>query len=250
MNAIWKESMLVRSYDVGNTGVLKPQGIFQFFQEAAANHATHLGVGYDELQTLGLFWALSRVKVEIVKLPAWGDEITLTTWPKGVDRLFALRDFRMSDREGHAMVRGTSCWLLVDIEKMRPRRIETIPRSFPLNDKEHALQESLDKIPIPAALHVRYERKVMTSDLDVNNHVNNTEYVRWITDCLEIGDGAASSIRSLQINYLEEAKLGETMVFSLGREDKHPLTLFIEGVNHSTQTKVVQSRVEFHNPHR
>jgi len=244
MNPIWKESMLIRSFDVGTAGLLKPQGIFQLFQEAAGNHATHLGVGYGTLRELGLFWVLSRVKVEILKLPAWGDEVTLTTWPKGVDRLFALRDFRLSGRDGDTMVQGTSCWLLVDIEKMRPRRIDSIPRSFPLNDKEHALQESLDKIPVPAGLDVRYERRVMTSDLDVNNHVNNTEYVRWITDCLEPGDGPARSIRTLQINYLEEAKLGETMVFSLGHADTTPASLFVEGVNRASGAKVVQAKIE------
>ena len=236
--------MPVRSYDVGNNNVLKPQVIFQFFQEAAANHATHLGVGYDQLQTLGLFWALSRIKVEISALPAWGDEVMVTTWPKGVDKLFALRDFRMSDRENNVMVRGTSYWLLVDIEKMRPRRIESIPRPFPLNDKEHALQQSLEKIHVPAGLHVRYERRVMTSDLDVNNHVNNTEYVRWITDCLVSGDGTPLSFRSLEINYLDEARLGEMMAFSSGCEGANPATMFVEGVKHPKETKVVQARVE------
>ncbi len=243
MNAIWNESMPVRSYDVGNTGVLKPQVLFQFFQEAAGKHATHLGVGYDTLQSLGLFWVLSRVKAAIDALPAWGDQVTLTTWPKGIDRLFALRDFRMSDRDGRTMVRGTSCWLLVDIQKMRPRRIDSIPRTFPLNDTEHALQESLDKIAVPPGLEMQYERRVMASDLDVNNHVNNTEYVRWITDSLETGQGTTPSVRSLQINYLEEAKLGETMIFSLGR-DRSPGVVFVEGVNRENGTKVVQARIE------
>jgi acyl-ACP thioesterase len=130
----------------------------------------------------------------------------------------------------------------VDIEKMRPRRIDSIPRSFPVNDREHALQESLEKIPVPAGLDVRSERRVMISDLDVNNHVNNTEYVRWITDCLENGDGTSPSLRSLQINYLEEAKLGETIVFSLGRADNPLRAFFVEGVNRATQAKVVQAR--------
>jgi len=245
MDAIWNESMLVRSYDVGNAGLLKPQVIFQFFQEAAGNHATHLGVGYGALQTLSLVWVLSRVKVEITGLPAWGAEVILTTWPKGTNRLFALRDFRMTDREGNMMVRGTSCWLLVDVKTMRPRRIESLPR-FPLNDREHALTESLDRIIVPTDLQLKYERRVMASDLDVNNHVNNTEYVRWIIDCLGTDEGAVSSLRSLQINYLEEAKLGETIVFSVGHDDNHPGSLFVAGVNNAKQSTVVQSRVEVH----
>ncbi len=241
MNSIWKESFPVRSFDVGNAGVLKHQAVFQFFQEAAGHHATHLGVGFDALRKLGLFWVLSRVKVGIEKLPAWGDEVTLVTWPKGVDRLFALRDFRMLDREGNTMVRGTSCWLLVDMERMRPRRIDSIPRSFPVLTEEHALQESLDKITVPEKLAVKYEKQVMVSDLDVNHHVNNTEYVRWIADCLEPGAG---TLRTLQVNYLEEAKLGETMVFSLGRAEDSTGTLYVEGTNRASQTTVVQGRIE------
>jgi acyl-ACP thioesterase len=244
MNPIWKESYFVRSYDAGLNSVLKPQVLFQFFQEAASNHARHLGVGYDALQKLGLFWALSRVKVRIEKLPAWGDEVTLTTWPKGVDRLFALRDFLLSDARGKAIVRGTSCWLLVDFEKMRPRRIDSIPRNFPVNDKEHALNESLGKITIPANLEMRYERRVMTSDLDVNDHVNNTEYVRWIADCVEDRERTAGGIRTLQINYLEEAKLGETMVFSVAHPADTPGSLFVEGTNRANGATVVQAHIE------
>jgi len=242
MNSIWKESFPVRSFDVGIANLLKVQTIFQFFQEAAGNHATHLGVGYDALRSLGLFWVLSRVKVEITRLPHWGDEITLTTWPKGVDRLFALRDFRMSTGDGTALARGTSCWLLVDSEKMRPRRLDSIDRSFPLNDREHALRETLDKIPVPPGLAPAYERKVMRSDLDVNNHVNNTEYARWITDAL--GDGEGASLRALQINYLEEAKLGETLAFSAGHIGGEGKTWLIEGVNRANGRSIVQARAD------
>lgn len=243
MKPIWSEQSTVRSYDVGSDGLLKPQTLFQFFQEAASNHATELGAGYDFLQEQGVFWALSRVKIEIARLPVWRDEITLTTWPKGVDKIFAVRDFRMTDREGGVLVRGTSYWLLVDIEKMRPRRVDGLARSLPLNENEHALQESLGKIAVPDGLEVRYERKVMASDLDVNNHVNNTEYIRWITDALARNEGTIQTIRNLQVNYLEEARLGEVMVFYVGRDSEDGAVAFVEGVNRETSAKVVQARV-------
>jgi acyl-ACP thioesterase len=244
MDSIWNERIVVRSYDVGCEGVLKHQALFQFFQEAAANHATHLGVGHDALQARGVFWALSRVKVVIAALPAWRDTITLTTWPKGVDKLFALRDFRMTDGRGAVLVRGTSCWLLVDVEKLRPRRVETLERDFPLNDKEHALQEVPGKIAVPASLEPRNERHVMTSDLDINNHVNNTEYIRWIVDALGPEEGETASIGTLQVNFLEEVHRGDTILFSAGRDAADPSVAFVEGQNGATGGKVVQARVE------
>jgi medium-chain acyl-[acyl-carrier-protein] hydrolase len=244
MDPIWNETYLVRSYDVGTSGTLKPQVIFQYLQEAASNHAAHLGAGFEALRKLGLFWALSRIKVAMVALPAWGEEVTLTTWPKGIDRLFALRDFRMHDRRGNVLVRGTSWWLLLEMEKLRPRRIETLQLSYLLNDTEHALKESLNKLVLPPKLTPRYERLVLTSDLDVNHHVNNTEYVRWIADAIDPPDGTPTVLRTLQVNYLEEARLGETLLFSAGRDPQDGGTIYVEGVNRGTGTKVVQARAE------
>lgn len=243
MDPVWREKIPIRSYHVGNNGVLKPHVLFQFFQEAAGHHATHLTVGHEELQRRGVFWVLSRIKLEIANLPSWGDEIAITTWPKGTDRLFALRDFRMHGKDGTELVRGTSYWLLVSTERMRPQRLEAHLPAFPLNDKEHAIQESLERIEMPTALSFRYERQVMWGDLDVNNHVNNAEYVRWIADAIQNADGTIPEFSSLQVNYLEEAKLGENIVFSSGPDPKDPRTLYVEGVNKTKNSKIVQAKL-------
>lgn len=243
MRAVWQEKIPIRSYHVGNNGVLKPQVLFQFFQEAAGNHATHLTVGHEELRRRGVFWVLSRIKLEITELPAWGDEITITTWLKGTDRLFALRDFRMSGKEGTEMVHGTSYWLLVSAERMRPQRLDAHLPVFPVNDNEHALQESLERIDVPGNVSFRYERQVMWGDLDVNNHVNNAEYVRWIADALQNEDGTIPAFTSLQVNYLEEAKLGETILFASGAAPDDSRTLFVEGVNKERKSKIVQAKL-------
>jgi acyl-ACP thioesterase len=245
MNPVWNETYLVRSYDVGTRGTLKPQVIFQYLQEAASNHAEHLGAGFETLRKLGLFWALSRIKVAIDDLPAWREEITLTTWPKGIDRFFALRDFRMHDGHGKVFVRGTSWWLLLDMEKLRPRKVETLQLSHLLNPTEHALEESLDKLALPPDLTPRYDRLVLASDLDLNHHVNNTEYVRWIADAIAPPPGGAPAVlRTLQVNYLEEARLGESLLFSAGWDPEDGGTVYVEGVNRERGTKVVQARAE------
>ena len=65
----------------------------QFFQEAAGNHAQHLGAGYAALAEEKLFWALSRIKVEIQKTAKRGDEIHIETWPCSLVGPFFRRDF-------------------------------------------------------------------------------------------------------------------------------------------------------------
>ncbi|RPH32985.1 acyl-[acyl-carrier-protein] thioesterase, partial [bacterium] len=84
LQSVWKDDLFVRSYDVDSTGKLKLASLFNYFQETAGKHATHLGAGYEVLRKLGLFWVLSRAKIRIHRLPAWGESIQLTTWPKGL----------------------------------------------------------------------------------------------------------------------------------------------------------------------
>ena len=84
MIPVWKESFKITSYQVDFQENIKPTNLMQLFQEAAGNHAAHLGAGYNALLEDKLFWALSRIRVEIGKLPKWGDEIRIETWPNSV----------------------------------------------------------------------------------------------------------------------------------------------------------------------
>src|SRR5512140_3295510 len=88
--SVWEDDIFVRSYDVDSAGKLRLSSLFNYFQETAGKHATHLGAGYDVLRGLGLFWVLSRAKIRVHRLPAWGESVRLTTWPKGLDGVLFL----------------------------------------------------------------------------------------------------------------------------------------------------------------
>ena len=120
-------SFCVASYEADLTGKLSLFALFNRFQDLAEIHAAYLQVGYDLLRESKLAWILSRIKVQILSLPGWGDTVQLATWPKGIDRLFAQREFSLKNEMGETLVLATSAWLLVDIEKNRPQRIETLP---------------------------------------------------------------------------------------------------------------------------
>jgi hypothetical protein len=66
------------------------------------------------------------------------------------------------------------------------------------------------------------ERRAAYSDIDSNRHVNNARYVQWIQD---IADPAlleqAERIR-LDINYLSEVKIGETVEFYTAMLNQQP----------------------------
>ncbi|MFX4944882.1 acyl-ACP thioesterase domain-containing protein, partial [Acinetobacter baumannii] len=78
---IFKEVFKIRSYQVGPSGLVTPQSLLRFLQEAAANHAEILRVGGEELVEQDLMWVLSRLRLKMHRTPKWHDDITVETWP-------------------------------------------------------------------------------------------------------------------------------------------------------------------------
>lgn len=81
----------IHVYETGPDGKLSLYSLFDYFQDIASDHAVQLGFGRDDLVKKNHFWVLSRIYAVIYELPVWGDKITLRTWPKGTDRIFALQ---------------------------------------------------------------------------------------------------------------------------------------------------------------
>ncbi len=241
----WEEHFTLTSYDVDFNGRLSLYSLFRRFQELAGSHATHLQVGYDRLREDGLAWFLSRIKVEIESLPQWGDSVILQTWPKGIERLFAMRDFRLVDATGRTHLVATSRWLLVEIAKGKPRRIESLPRDLTFDNVEHAIAGSLEKVVPQSPCPQVYEREVLPSDLDVNHHVNNAEYVKWVIDCFDVGMQTTRTLRSVQLNYLEETLLGDRVRIGSSRRGESDGSFYVEGLSAKKGSTLFQAVVEW-----
>ena len=103
---VWRESFRVRASEMGPDARLRLPALFDLFQEAAGNNAAALGWGSDVLLARGQTWILSRLTLRLLALPAWREDITVETWPAGVHRLWALREFRVVGSERNASSRG------------------------------------------------------------------------------------------------------------------------------------------------
>jgi acyl-ACP thioesterase len=193
---------------------------FDYFQEASINHAEILGVGRESMAQGGQGWMLSRMSVLVERRPKFRETVTVRSWPRGWEKLFALRDYDIRDESDTPIVRARSCWLIIDLEKRRPLRPQAVMDTLPLN-------EGLDALPSGAAglesrnnLVKAGERKAAYSDIDFIGHVNNTRYIQWIQDAVqpELLEGAEKM--RLDINYLNEIKPGETTDILCGPLDE------------------------------
>ncbi|MFP4373430.1 MAG: acyl-[acyl-carrier-protein] thioesterase [Spirochaetaceae bacterium] len=207
----YQEQATVRSYDTDHAGRLKPSALFNYFQEAAWRHAEMLGFGYTALLEHNLFWVISRVQLEWTEELRWGDEIIVETWPKGVTKLFALRDFIVRRADGGEAIRATSAWLTLDLESKRPRRPETIMDDTAMLENDHAIEQVPGKIAMPTDLYHTANRIARYSDLDVNRHVNNARYVDWLFDALPPRTDMAMPFSRLNVQFTGEARWNDEL---------------------------------------
>ncbi len=112
----------MRASEIGPGGTLRLPALLDLFQEAAGNSATSLGWGSDTLLARGRTWVLSRFHLRLRALPVWRDDLAVETWPSGVHRVFALREFRATGADGLLLAEATSAWLLVAVPSKRPLR--------------------------------------------------------------------------------------------------------------------------------
>lgn len=120
----WREHRHIESFDVDSMGRLRPQTLLAWLLNSAWNHAKGTYYGYDELSSRKQMWVLVKMQIRIARLPLWGEEVTIETWGKRVERLYALRDFNVSSVGGTKAVSAASSWLVLDKHTGRPQRIE------------------------------------------------------------------------------------------------------------------------------
>jgi acyl-ACP thioesterase len=221
--AVWTESCAVRFSVIDKSDTMTLDAAFNFFQEAAISHAENLGVGREAMARTNQVWILSRMSVQIDRRPQYGETVTVRTWPRGGEKLFALRDYDIRDAADNPVVSARSCWIIIDMDKRRPLRPQSIMDSLPQNEGMDALLPAktlavnLEERP---SLQKTAERQALYTDVDYNGHVNNVSYIRWIEDAVNPALLEQAKQMRLDINYLNEILPDEiTEIWSAQIED-------------------------------
>lgn len=192
---------------------------------AATRHADNLGVGYEDLLTDGNAWVLSRMSIEMDRMPRIHDTFSIVTWVENFNRHLSERNFSVLDADGVAMGHARSVWSCINIASRRPASLwlegdVTSPRPCPI-----ATQPRMRPVTDPQR-EVRY--RFTYSDIDFNRHVNSARYVELISNCFPLEMFDSHRMRRLDIAYLHEAPYGSEALVRIERESAGSLTYRID----------------------
>jgi acyl-ACP thioesterase len=199
-----RAAFTVQSFDADAFGLLTPAALAGYLQEAAGRSAEALGFGMSRLNQQGLAWVLSRQRVALDVPLRLGDALVVETWPSGIDRIQALRDFRLL-RDGVEVGRVLSAWLVMELASRRPRRPDKL-----LPPERHAQADHVMPLfaaPLPALGVPVIDKRFLVrfADIDANRHVTNASYIAWALEAIDEGRWQGQRLATLDVQFLAEA---------------------------------------------
>ena len=182
---------------------IKPMGLLDILQSVAGEHATKLGIGYEDLKEKGYAFVLARIKYDLYKPIEKYTELLVETTPLVPGRIDFDRDFEIYDNETKELVGiATSKWIIIDLVTRKICRTSVF--TYPCEVREKGNYESFDKLVFDdSMLGLTYNYEVRHNDIDFIGHMNNTKYA----DALVY----QNSVKHLELNFLHEVKLSEIL---------------------------------------
>ena len=209
MEPIFQKDFEIIDICVDRYGQLKPSMILLYAQEIAGMHCNELALDYDTLAKRRLFWAVTRHKVQVTRLPMRGETIHVETWPMPTTRVAFPRSMVAYDTKGNECFRSISLWVLMDLDT----RNMILPGKSGISVvgtlRGNELPSPNGLIAKPLGSH--RSRSVCFTDLDRNGHMNNTRYMDWIDDLLPSPFHIRSTVKEFTVCYLSEAKEGQEL---------------------------------------
>lgn len=233
----------VKFYEVDFKNQLKESVLLNFLQDIAAVHAENLGFGYSFISKKNLGWFLLKYHLKVFNWPQNIDKISIKTWPKKVAKLSCLRDFEVYAPNGEKIAAVSSSWVLTDLISKKIAIPSKVLNPFEFKEVD-VFETTFPKIQDVERVDLKKEIEVRYDDIDINQHVNNANYLTWALDTLDFEFRSHRTIKELEINYKKEMKYGSN-VLSLVEMNDESLTTIHTLKNSDTQESICNIRISW-----
>lgn len=208
-------------YDVDRNLRGNMSTIINILSDVGTKQSEEVGSGMKELVENNMTWVFYNYDVKIFRSPTYGEKLKVKTEAVGFKKFYALRSYEIKDSDGNVIVTGNAIFLLINIEK---RRMMRVPKEqYQVYGVDGDIQEEFKLPRLETVTEYKYEDtfKVRYSDIDSNNHVNNTKYIDWAIETLPEDIVNNYTLHEIKVTFEKECKYGETVrVFTDVREEE------------------------------
>lgn len=181
-------------------GMLQDCSLFWFENESVAT---------SWLRDEGLAPVLTSRQVDIVRRPRYGERLKVRTGVYSFRGFLGYRNTWIYDELDEPVVK---CWCMgafIDLASGKMARVPAPVASGVTVDGQLPMEYLGHKITLPACeARVLNPVEVRPTDIDLNRHVNNAQYVRMACDILP---ELAATCTRLRMEYRGQARLGDAL---------------------------------------
>lgn len=208
--------------DIDRNNKLTIKAFMSFLEDAGGIHSDLVGYGLYDIEKTKLNWMIISWKIKFLKKPVYNETIKVVTWSKGIQRLYAYRDFEVYNSNQELIAIASSKWVLVNMEtKSITSPDEKLIKAYQSEDKSVMDIKELSKLKEPAQYTNITENYITREMIDINNHVHNLEY-------LDLGYSSLpdevyyTDFQEIEIMYKKEIKFGEKVksMYAYSEEEK------------------------------
>ncbi len=159
---------------------------------------------------------LATRQVEVVRVPEFKEELTVTTSVYEVKPMFGFRNTFIYDAEGRPCYKTWSMGAFVDKAAGKLKRVDDATIASMALESRLEMNYKDRRIILPKeGGDVLEPVRVLRADIDYNRHMNNANYVRVAMELLPVG----FEVRGLRVEYRVAAKLGDVLVPTIYKQD-------------------------------
>ena len=215
---IVEEEYTVKLSEIDRNNKVTNKAILSYLEDVGGKHSNIAGYGILDIPNTHLTWLLLEWRLKVIRRPNYNEKLKVTTWSKDTVKCYAYRDFKVYDEQGNIIVLAASKWVLVDTQKGRIVMVEPelLEKYKPELDKS-AFGDEIDKkndfpkIREPENYQYEKDYVVRKSDIDVNNHMHNLNYMDLANEALPDEVYKKGQLNNVRITYKREIKLGEVV---------------------------------------
>ena len=151
---------------------------------------------------------LASRQVEIIRVPGYKEELTVTTSVYGMKPMFGFRNTYIYDADGKPCYKTWSMGAFVDKANGKLKRVDDATIASMTLEPQLEMNYGDRRIILPREGGEAQEPyKVLRADIDYNKHMNNANYVRIAMELLPEG----FEVKCLRVEYRVAAKLGDVL---------------------------------------
>ena len=161
---------------------------------------------------------LASRQVEIIRVPEYKEQLTVTTSVYGMKPMFGFRNTFIYDADGQPCYKTWSMGAFVDKSAGKLKRVDDATIALMKLEPKLEMNYKDRRIILPKAGGEGEKCdsiKVMRADIDYNQHMNNANYIRMAMELLP----EDFKVKGLRVEYRVASKLGDELIPFIYRID-------------------------------